>query len=117
MVKGDGTVIPGLGKFLRQTRLDELPQIWNILRGDMSWVGPRPEQLAFVEQCKEKYPAYDARHAIKPGITGLAQIHNPDATMDDHQEKLVHDLQYIQTASLWLDIQILWKSLVVVLKK
>lgn len=117
MVKGDGTVIPGLGKFLRQTRLDELPQIWNILRGDMSWVGPRPEQLAFVKQCKEKYPAYDARHAIKPGITGLAQIHNPDATMDDHQEKLVHDLQYIQTASLWLDIQILWKSLVVVLKK
>jgi lipopolysaccharide/colanic/teichoic acid biosynthesis glycosyltransferase len=117
MVKGDGTVIPGMGKFLRQTRLDELPQIWNILRGDMSWVGPRPEQSDFVDQCKEKFPTYDARHAVKPGITGLAQIYNPDATIDDHQEKLVHDLEYIQTASLWLDIQILWKSLAVVLKK
>jgi putative colanic acid biosynthesis UDP-glucose lipid carrier transferase len=53
---------------------------------------------------------------VRPGITGLAQIHNPDATLDDHQEKLIHDLAYIQTASLWLDIQILWKSLVVVLK-
>lgn len=116
MVKGDGTTIPVLGKCLRQTHLDELPQIWNILRGDMSWVGPRPEQIAFVEAFKEKYPAYDARHAVRPGITGLAQIHNPDATLDDHQEKLIHDLAYIQTASLWLDIQILWKSLAVVLK-
>jgi lipopolysaccharide/colanic/teichoic acid biosynthesis glycosyltransferase len=116
MVKGDGTTIPVLGKCLRQTHLDELPQIWNILRGDMSWVGPRPEQIAFVEAFKEKYPAYDARHAVRPGITGLAQIHNPDATLDDHQEKLIHDLAYIQTASLWLDIQILWKSLVVVFR-
>ena len=117
MVKWDGTVIPGMGKFLRQTHLDELPQIWNILRGDMSWVGPRPEQLEFVDQCKERFPAYDARHAVKPGITGLAQINNPDATIDDHQEKLVHDLEYIQSANLWLDIQILWKSLAVVLKR
>jgi lipopolysaccharide/colanic/teichoic acid biosynthesis glycosyltransferase len=117
MVRGDGTVIPVMGAFLRQTRLDELPQIWNILRGDMSWVGPRPEQLDFVADCITKYPAYDARHAVKPGITGLAQIHNPNATIDDHQEKLVHDLAYIQTASLWGDIQILWRSVGVVLKK
>ena len=117
MVKGDGTVIPVMGAFLRQTRLDELPQIWNILRGDMSWVGPRPEQLDFVANCITKYPAYDARHAVKPGITGLAQVHNPNATIDDHQEKLVHDLAYIQTASLWGDIQILWRSVGVVLKK
>jgi len=117
MVKVDGMVLPGIGKFLRQTRLDELPQIWNILRGDMSWVGPRPEQLAFVNQCKEKFPAYDARHAVRPGITGLAQIINPDATMDDYQEKLVHDLEYIQTASLRLDIQILWKSVFIILRK
>lgn len=115
MVKGDGTVIPFMGKFLRQTRLDELPQIWNILRGDMSWVGPRPEQMDFVAQCKEKFPAYDARHAIKPGITGLAQIYNPNATIDDHQEKLVYDLEYMKIASLWLDMQILYKSLRVVL--
>ncbi len=117
MVKGDGTVIPVMGAFLRQTRLDELPQIWNILRGDMSWVGPRPEQQDFVADCITKYPAYDARHAVKPGITGLAQVHNPNATIDDHQEKLVHDLAYIQTASLWGDIQILWRSVGVVLKK
>ncbi len=117
MVKGDGTVIPVMGVFLRQTRLDELPQIWNILRGDMSWVGPRPEQLDFVADCITKYPAYDARHAVKPGITGLAQVHNPNATIDDHQEKLVYDLAYIQTASLWGDIQILWRSVGVVLKK
>jgi lipopolysaccharide/colanic/teichoic acid biosynthesis glycosyltransferase len=117
MVKGDGTVIPVMGAFLRQTRLDELPQIWNILRGDMSWVGPRPEQLDFVADCITKYPAYDARHAVKPGITGLAQVHNPNATIDDHQEKLVHDLAYIQTASLWGDIQILWRSVGVILKK
>ena len=116
MVKGDGTTIPVLGKALRQSHLDELPQIWNILRGDMSWVGPRPEQIAFVEEFKEKYPTYDARHAVRPGITGLAQINNPDATLDDHQEKLIHDLVYIQTASLWLDIKILWKSVVVVFR-
>jgi FlaA1/EpsC-like NDP-sugar epimerase/lipopolysaccharide/colanic/teichoic acid biosynthesis glycosyltransferase len=117
MVKGDGTVIPVLGNFIRQTRIDELPQIWNILRGEMSWVGPRPEQMNFVVDCIAKYPAYDARHAVKPGITGLAQVHNPNATIDDHQEKLVHDLAYIQTASLWGDIQILWRSVGVVLKK
>jgi FlaA1/EpsC-like NDP-sugar epimerase/lipopolysaccharide/colanic/teichoic acid biosynthesis glycosyltransferase len=116
MVKGDGTVIPVMGKFLRQTRIDELPQIWNILRGDMSWVGPRPEQAEFVETCQKRYPAYGARHAVKPGITGLAQINNPDATIDDHQEKLVHDLAYIQTATVWMDLRILWRSLVVIFK-
>lgn len=83
----------------------------------MSWVGPRPEQLDFVAQCIEKYPAYDARHAVKPGITGLAQIHNPNATIDDHQEKLVHDLAYMRTTTFWGDIQVLWRSLGVILKK
>ena len=117
VVKGDGTVLPGIGEFLRQARLDELPQILNILRGEMSWVGPRPEQVDFVNQCKEKMAVYDTRHAVKPGITGLAQLKNPNATMDDYQEKLVHDLEYIQTASLWLDIQILCKSFFVILRR
>ena len=117
MVKGDGTVIPILGPFIRKTRIDELPQIWNIFKGDMTWVGPRPEQLDFVTQCIEKYPAYDARHAVRPGITGLAQIHNPNATIDDHQEKLVDDLEYMRTATLWMDIRILWRSLGIILKK
>ena len=117
MAKGDGTVIPVLGHFLRATRIDELPQIWNILRGDMSWVGPRPEQLEFVNDCIEKYPAYDARHAVRPGVTGLAQVHNPNATIDDHQEKLVHDLASMRTAGLWLDIKILWSSLRIVFQR
>ena len=117
MVKGDGTVIPVLGHFLRATRIDELPQIWNILCGDMSWVGPRPEQLEFVKDCIEKYPAYDARHAVRPGITGLAQVHNPNATIDDHQEKLVHDLAYMRTAGLRLDLRILWRSLRIVFQR
>ena len=117
MVKGDGTVIPIIGHFLRQTRIDELPQIWNIIKGDMSWVGPRPEQLDFVKECKQKYPAYDARHAVRPGITGLAQVHNPNATIDDHQEKLVHDMEYLRKASLWMDLSILWQSVGIILKK
>jgi FlaA1/EpsC-like NDP-sugar epimerase/lipopolysaccharide/colanic/teichoic acid biosynthesis glycosyltransferase len=117
MVKGDGTVIPIIGHFLRQTRIDELPQIWNIIKGDMSWVGPRPEQLDFVKECIQKYPAYDARHAVRPGITGLAQIHNPNATIDDHQEKLVHDMEYLRKASLWMDLSILWRSVGIVVKR
>jgi lipopolysaccharide/colanic/teichoic acid biosynthesis glycosyltransferase len=117
MVKGDGTVIPIIGHFLRQTRIDELPQIWNIVKGDMSWVGPRPEQVDFVKECIQKYPAYDARHAVRPGITGLAQIHNPNATIDDHQEKLVHDMEYLRKASLWMDLTILWQSLGIIVKR
>jgi lipopolysaccharide/colanic/teichoic acid biosynthesis glycosyltransferase len=117
MVKGDGTVIPIMGNFIRQTRIDELPQIWNIIKGDMSWVGPRPEQLDFVKECIQKYPAYDARHAVRPGITGLAQVHNPNATIDDHQEKLVHDMEYLRKASLWMDIKILWSSLRIVFQR
>ena len=117
MVKADGTVIPIMGNFIRQTRIDELPQIWNIMKGDMSWVGPRPEQLDFVKECIQKYPAYDARHAVRPGITGVAQIHNPNATIDDHQEKLVHDMEYLRKASLWMDLSILWQSVGVIVKK
>ncbi len=114
--KADLSVLPGIGSILRQSRLDELPQIWNILRGDMSWVGPRPEQANFVEEYNASCASYNQRHLVRPGITGLAQIHNPDATNDDYLEKLTHDLKYIETASLWLDVQILWKSLVVVFR-
>lgn len=114
---GDLKVVPVIGNFLRLSRIDELPQIWNILKGDMSWVGPRPEQSQFVEQIIAEYPNYDARHTVKPGITGLAQINNPNATIEDHQEKLIFDLEYTQKASLLLDLKILWRSLVVVLTK
>ena len=113
----DLVVVPVLGNLLRMSRIDELPQIWNILKGDMSWVGPRPEQSQFVDKIIAEYPKYDARHAVRPGITGLAQINNPNATIEDHQEKLIFDIEYTQKASLRLDLHILWRSLVVVLTK
>jgi lipopolysaccharide/colanic/teichoic acid biosynthesis glycosyltransferase len=114
--KNDGTIIPVIGYFLRQSRLDELPQIWNILRGDMSWVGPRPEQVDFVEICITENKYYNDRHLVKPGITGLAQIANPNATMDDYAEKLVYDINYIERASILLDIRLLVKSVLVIVK-
>ena len=112
----DSSVLPGIGSILRKSRLDELPQIWNIIRGDMSWVGPRPEQVHFVEEYNTSCAIYSERHLVRPGITGLAQIYNPDATRDDYIEKLTHDFKYIETASLWLDIRILCKSLLVVFR-
>jgi len=115
--KDDGTVIPFLGHFIRNSRIDELPQIWNIIKGDMSWVGPRPEQLAIVEDFNLKYPNYKLRHLVKPGITGFAQINNPNATIDDFQEKLNYDFHYIENASLLFDLKILIQSLIVITKQ
>ncbi len=117
MVKNDGTVIPYIGSFFRRTRIDELPQIFNILMGNMSWVGPRPEQLLLSEEYELRNEHYVERYALKPGISGWAQINNPDATLDDYEEKLNFDLEYIQQASFWWDCRILWKSLHIVLKR
>ncbi len=114
--KNDGTIIPGLGNFLRQSRIDELPQIWNIFRGEMSWVGPRPEQVDFVELYKSQNHNYNKRHLIRPGITGLAQIVNPNASMDDYAEKLISDIEYVNTSSLLLDIKILAKSVLIIVR-
>ena len=110
MKKDDGTVIPGMGSFLREWRLDEVFQVYNILKGEMSWVGPRPEQVVFSQEFEQINPEYSLRYKAKPGLAGLAQIHNPDAVIDDFQEKLVHDLEYIKTASLGLDLKILLLS-------
>jgi lipopolysaccharide/colanic/teichoic acid biosynthesis glycosyltransferase len=103
-----------VGRFLRVWRIDELPQIWNILKGDMSWVGPRPERPHIVERCKLQIPNYHLRHNVAPGITGWAQIHNPDATPNDNAKKLEYDLEYIQNAGLKQDVMILWKTLVAI---
>ncbi len=103
-----------VGRFLRAWRVDELPQIWNILRGDMSWVGPRPERPHIVAKCEASIPNYAARHEMLPGITGLAQVANPDATPDDNASKLQHDLEYLERASLALDVSILWKTLLAI---
>lgn len=104
------------GKFMRKTRIDELPQLWNVLKGDMSFIGPRPERMAFVSELKKKIPYYSLRHTVKPGLTGWAQVCYPyGASEDDSRSKLEYDLYYIKNMSLLLDIRILFKTIGVVL--
>jgi lipopolysaccharide/colanic/teichoic acid biosynthesis glycosyltransferase len=98
-----------LGRFLRRSHLDELPQLWNVLKGDMSLVGPRPERPVFVAQLKEAVPYYAGRLLVRPGVTGLAQIQLPaDTDLDSVRRKVAYDLFYLQNASLWLDLRILF---------
>lgn len=107
--------ITRVGSFMRKMRLDELPQIYNILRGDMSIVGPRPERAFFVEQLKKKIPYYSLRLKVKPGLTGWAQVkHNYDRSLDDVREKLKYDLYYIENMSLSMDFKILLATVYVV---
>jgi sugar transferase (PEP-CTERM system associated) len=108
--------ITRVGAFLRSTRLDELPQIWNVLAGDMSFVGPRPERPFFVERLAQQIPFYHVRHSIKPGITGWAQVrYTYTATVEDGAEKLQYDLYYVKNHSLLLDLLILVETVHVVL--
>lgn len=108
--------IPPLGRFLRVTRLDEVPQLWNVLAGDMSLVGPRPERPEFTEQLAQKIPLFDLRHLVLPGLTGWAQVRYPyGASVKDAERKLEYDLYYIRHWSLWLDLRILVKTVRVVL--
>ena len=111
------TRITPFGKIIRATRIDELPQLWNILQGDMSFIGPRPERPEFVEKLKEDIPYYDLRHSIRPGLTGWAQINEPLATPSDALEKLEYDLFYIRNLSLWLEADIILKTIRVVLMR
>ncbi len=102
----DPRVTP-LGRFLRKSHLDELPQLWNVIRGDMSIVGPRPERPEFVVQLEKVIPAYRDRLLVRPGITGLAQIQlPPDEHIEGVREKVAYDLHYVQTISLGLDLRI-----------
>ena len=104
--------ITSLGRLLRRTRLDELPQLWNVLRGDMSLVGPRPERPQFVEQLTEGIPFYGQRHVVKPGVTGWAQIrYTYGASVEDAIEKLQYDLFYIKNMSIAFDMVILLETL------
>jgi lipopolysaccharide/colanic/teichoic acid biosynthesis glycosyltransferase len=103
----DPRVIP-VGRFLRSTHLDELPQLWNVLRGDMSLVGPRPERPAFVAQLEKQLPRYRERLRVRPGVTGLAQLQlAPDTHLDSVRRKLECDLDYLRRLSPWLDVRIL----------
>ena len=107
-----------VGRFLRKTRIDELPQLWNVLQGDMSLVGPRPERPAFVEQLEEQIPYFHQRLFVKPGVTGHAQVScKYSAALEDHQEKLEHDLFYIKNVSVLFDISILIDTVKVVLMR
>ncbi len=100
------------GKVLRYSHLDELPQIWNIIRGDLSFVGPRPERPEFVEILEKEIPHYDIRHLIKPGVTGWAQInYRYGSSIEDSYQKLQYDIYYLKNRSLILDIAIILKTL------
>lgn len=108
--------ITRVGYLLRLLRIDELPQIFNVIRGDMSLIGPRPERPEFDIKLKESIPYYELRYLVKPGITGWAQVLYPyGASVEDASEKLAYDLYYIKNYSLWLDIAIAFKTIRVVL--
>jgi sugar transferase (PEP-CTERM system associated) len=105
-----------IGRFLRLTRLDELPQLWNVLRGDMSFVGPRPERPFFVEQLAAVIPFYMERHAVKPGVTGWAQVkYRYGSSVEDAMEKLRYDLYYIKHLSIVFDLTIVADTVKVIL--
>ena len=105
-----------VGAFIRATRIDELPQLLNVLRGEMSFVGPRPERPHFVEQLEQVIPLYRERSSVKPGITGWAQVNYPyGASVEDAREKLSYDLYYVKNRSLFLDILILVSTVRVIL--
>jgi exopolysaccharide biosynthesis polyprenyl glycosylphosphotransferase len=114
--ENDPRVTP-VGKILRKTHLDELPQLINILKGEMSFVGPRPERPEFVEELRQKIPFYDLRHLVKPGLTGWAQLNfRYGASIEDAREKLEYDLYYIKNRSLILDLAIILKTLSIILR-
>jgi sugar transferase (PEP-CTERM system associated) len=105
-----------IGRIIRTLRLDEIPQMINVLRGEMSFVGPRPERPHFVGELKNEIPFYEKRHAAKPGITGWAQIKYPyGASTNDALEKLKYDLYYIKNMSLFLDLLILFRTVKIAL--
>jgi lipopolysaccharide/colanic/teichoic acid biosynthesis glycosyltransferase len=105
-----------LGRFLRRTRIDELPQIWNILRGEMSWIGPRPEALALSEWYEAELPFYTYRHIVRPGISGWAQVNQGHvAQLDQVFEKLHFDFYYIKNFSAWLDLLILGRTITTIM--
>jgi lipopolysaccharide/colanic/teichoic acid biosynthesis glycosyltransferase len=108
--KGDTRVTP-VGRMLRATHIDELPQLWNVLRGEMSLVGPRPERPEIAAKLEQVIPCYGDRMQVRPGLTGLAQVQlPPDTSLADVKRKLACDLYYIKHASFWLDLRILMST-------
>ena len=105
-----------VGRFIRKVRIDELPQLFNVLVGEMSMVGPRPERQFFVDELISKIPYYAVRHSVKPGVTGWAQVrYEYGSTIEDSVEKLQYDLYYVKNHSLFLDLLIMLETVAVVL--
>jgi sugar transferase (PEP-CTERM system associated) len=114
--RNDDDRVTFVGRIIRKTRLDELPQLWNVIRGDMSFVGPRPERPYFVEDLSKDIPFYQQRHAVKPGITGWAQVkYRYGSSREDATEKLRYDLYYIKHLSIFFDLTIVFDTVKVVL--
>ncbi|HDO25023.1 MAG TPA: glycosyl transferase, partial [Nitrospirae bacterium] len=114
--QADDPRITRFGKFLRRERFDELPQLYNVLRGDMSFIGPRPERPEFVRKLEETIPYYSERHYVKPGITGWAQVkYRYGDSVESAIEKLKYDLFYIKHLSLFLEFQIFFETIRVIL--
>lgn len=105
-IPGDPRITP-LGKVFRKLHVDELPQLWNVIRGDMALIGPRPERPEIVAQLRRSIPSYDMRHVVKPGITGFAQVHLPaDTNLQSVRNKVAYDRFYISRMSMWMDLYI-----------
>ena len=104
--------VTSLGRFMRKTRLDEIPQLWNVLRGEMGFVGPRPERPEFVQWLSSEIPYYELRHIIRPGITGWAQVrYQYGATLEETKQKLEYDLYYVKHLSIGLDLLIMFETI------
>ena len=115
--ENDSRIFPW-GEIMRKTRIDELPQMLNVLKGDMHLIGPRAEWKILVEEYEKEIPYYNERHLVRPGITGWAQVNYPyGSCIEDTKQKLMYDLYYIKHYSIWLDIKIVWKTIMVVLGK
>lgn len=109
--------ITRVGRILRRFHLDELPQFWNVLQGEMSLIGPRPEQIPIADRLSQNFPVFALRHLVRPGITGWAQVHTGYCASDDESiTKLKYDLFYLCNMSPWLDLEILLRTLIVVMK-
>ena len=114
-VKNDNRVTKW-GKIMRATRIDELPQLWNVLKGEMSFVGPRPEREFFIQQLEKEIKYYNLRHTVKPGLTGWAQVMYPyGASVEDAYRKLQYDLYYIKNHDLLFDVKVLLKTVNIVI--
>jgi lipopolysaccharide/colanic/teichoic acid biosynthesis glycosyltransferase len=112
----DDPRVTRVGRWIRALGIDEIPQMWNVLRGEMSFVGPRPERPEFVSSLRATIPSYDQRHAVRPGITGWAQLHLPyAATVEDARRKLEYDLYYLKHLSIPLDLAIMLRTTAMIL--